>query len=677
VVGVRLGDHRVIAWIGQVRFAAALGIVLGLAATLTLPGTALGHALPQSSVPSAGSQLTTPPSQVSIIFGERPDPNLSTIKVLDTTGTAVTSGSTAPVAGNPVELAVPLKANLPDGVYTIAWRTVSAVDGHLATGSFAFGIGVAPPVTGSSTSSATTTPSAGPSDGAIVGRWLLYLGLVGLLGLAVFGILIARGSPASVRRVLPFAWLVAAIGTGLVIAFQLSDAGVDLGRVFETSFGGPIVARSVPILVVGLAVVPIWIRRGRERTALIIVAIGAAGAMVADVSFSHAAAGGDPLLDVPIQVLHVVAVGFWLGGLLGLLVNLRGEPDETSARLAKRFSRLATLGIASVALTGLLRAISEIGTIDRLISTDFGHLVIAKTALLGVLALLGAVNHFHHVPAAGRALRGLRRVGSAELLVGGTVLLLSASLVNLAPPTETAGGPSTPPPAVSPLILAGSDFGTSLKLRLEVSPGMAGFNTFKATVTDYDTGAPLAAATGVSLRFNFPGRADVGSSRLDLPPTGPGVFSAAGSNLSLVGAWQVTVLVVNGTASVEVPVELITRTAPATIDVNAVTGLPTIYTVHLSAGRSIQVYLDPGKTGPNEVHTTFFDAAGNELAVPSVAMVMGPSGGAASILTPRELEPGHFVADTILAAGTYTLSLAGPAPNGDQLTTQLDIPVTP
>jgi hypothetical protein len=423
--------------------------------------------------------------------------------------------------------------------------------------------------------------------------------------------------------------------------------------------------------------VPIWIRRGRERMALIIVASGAAGAMVADVSFSHAAAGGDPFLDVPIQVLHVVAVGLWLGGLLGLLVNLRGEPDQTSARLAKRFSRLALLGIATVALTGLLRAISEIGTVDRLLSTDFGHLVIAKTALLGVLALLGAVNHFRHVPVAGRALRGLRRIGSAELLVGGTVLLLSASLVNLAPPAEAAGCRGAPAAAVSPLILAGSDFGTSLKLRLEVTPGMAGFNTYKATVTDYDTGAPLAAASGVSLRFNFPGRADVGSSRLDLPPIGPGVFSATGSNLSLVGAWQVTALVVNGTASVEVPFELITRTAPATIDVNAVTGLPTIYTVHLSAGRSIQVYLDPGRTGPNEVHTTFFDPAGNELAVPSIAMVIGPSGGAGSILTPRELEPGHFVADTTLAAGSYTLSLAGPAPNGDQLTTQLDLRVTP
>ena len=659
------------------RRARAAAVLLGLAAALALPGIALGHALPQSSTPSAGATLTTPPSQVSIVFGERPDPNLSTIKVLDTTGAVVTSGPTAPVAGKPVELAVPLKSNLPNGVYTVAWRTVSAVDGHLASGSFAFGIGVAPPAPGTASASATVISSAGPSAGAIVGRWLLYLGLVGLLGLAVFGALVAHGSPASVRRVLPVAWLVAAAGTLLVVGFQLIDAGVDPGQIFQTSFGTAAVARTLPVLVAGLAVVPIWLRRGNTRLALVVVALAAAGAMVADVAYSHAAAGADPFLDVPVQVLHVVAVGLWLGGLLGLLVNLRGEPGEHSARLATRFSRLATAGIATVAITGLLRAISEVGTIANLLASDFGHLVIAKTALLGVLALLGAVNHFRHVPAAGRALTGLRRIGSTELLVGGTVLLLSASLVNLAPPTETSAPAVSSAVAVEPVILTGSDFGTSLKLRLDVSPGTAGFNTFKATVTDYDTGAPVASATGVTLRFAFPGRSDVGSSRLDLPGVAPGVFSATGSNLSLVGAWQVTALVVNGTASVEVDLQLVTRTTPATIDVNAVAGLPTIYTVHLSAGRTVQFYLDPGTAGANEVHTTFFDAAGNELPVQTVVMVLGPKGGPATALDPRQLEPGHFVADTTLAAGTYTLSVAGPAPNGDQLTTQLDMPVTP
>ncbi len=664
-----------------VRSAAAawLAVLLGLGAGLTLPGIALGHALPQSSVPAAGAQLATSPIQVTIIFGERPDPNLSTIKVLDTTGAAVTSGPTAALPINPLALVVPLKPNLPEGVYTVAWRSVSAVDGHLASGSFAFGVGVAPTTgpPGSAATTTVTTNTGGPSAGAIVGRWLLYLGLVSLLGLAVFGAVVARGSGASVRRALAIAWLLAAAGTILVISIQVGDAGVDLGRVFQTSFGGAIITRIVPLVLAGGGLALVWLDSRAPRAGLIIVGLGAAGSMLADVGLSHAAAGANVGFDVLVQVVHVGAVGLWLGGLLGLLVNLGGPADANSGRLAGRFSHLATIGIATVALSGLLRAIAEIGTIDQLLSTDFGHLVIAKTALLGLLALLGAINHFRNVPTAHLTIRGLRRIGSAELLVGATVLVLSASLVNLAPPSSTVAASQPAATPVSPLIVTGADFGTSVKLGLEVAPGLAGFNTFKATVNDFDTGAPLAGATGVTLRFVFPGRSDVGTSRLDLPAVSPGVFSATGSNLSLVGAWQVTALVVNGTASIEVPFELITRTAKPTIDVNAVAGLPTIYTVHLSAGRSVQVYLDPGKAGVNAVHATFFDAAGTELAVPSIVMILGPLDGAGAALAPRQLEAGHFVADATLAAGTYTLSLAGPAPNGDQLTTQLDIPVRP
>jgi hypothetical protein len=113
----------------------------------------------------------------------------------------------------------------------------------------------------------------------------------------------------------------------------------------------------------------------------------------------------------------------------------------------------------------------------------------------------------------------------------------------------------------------------------------------------------------------------------------------------------------------------------ATIDVNAVAGLPTIYTVHLSAGRTLQVYLDPGTPGANEVHATFFDATGTELAVPSATLAMGVSGETPAGLAIRRLEAGHFVADTTLVAGTYRVSISGVAPGGDELAAELDIPV--
>ena len=142
-----------------------------------------------------------------------------------------------------------------------------------------------------------------------------------------------------------------------------------------------------------------------------------------------------------------------------------------------------------------------------------------------------------------------------------------------------------------------------------------------------------------------------------------------------------TALVVNGLASVEVPLTVTTRCAPvpagpaSSVSINAAPGLPTLYTAALTSGRTVQAYLDPGTAGANELHVTFFDQAGTELPVQQVTEQIGPSGCALAPLTPRQLEPGHFVADTTLPAGTYTVSIAGPAPNGDPLAARFDVSV--
>ena len=656
---------------------AAMLLVVALAATTS------AHALPQSSNPSPGASLQQAPTQVSIVFGERPDLKLSSINVLDSSGASVTAGPTTVASDNVDELIVPLKP-LSSGVYTVAWRTVSAVDGHTAAGSFAFGVGGATPSSAPGAGGSASVSSQGPSAGAIVARWVLYLGWIGLLGVSFFSLVVARSARFGARRLVPLTWLLAAIGTVGVIVEQLADAGVAPEAALSTSFGPVIIERLAMLALAALGVLGLMIRPARGL--LVVTTIAAAGALLTDVTASHAAAGALPILEVPIQWLHVAAVGAWLGGLAGLLVATRRPPGDETATLAKRFSYIGTVGIATVALTGLLRALVEVGTVDRLTGTDFGRLVIAKTALLGGLALLGAVNHFVNVPVAGRRLRGLRLAGSGELLLGATVVLLSASLVNLAPPVEagaggTAPGTASPAPSQGPLVVSGNDFGTSVRLSLAVSPGEAGFNTFDATVTDFDTGQALPA-TGLTLRFALPARPDIGVSRLDLQPAGPGSgsFSGTGPNLSIAGTWSVTALVVNGTSSVEVPLSITTRcpTVPGptpAVTVNAAPGQPTLYTAALAAGRSVQVYLDPGTSGANEEHVTFFDASGSELPVQTVTMSIGPSSCVQSALEPRQLEPGHFVADTTLPAGTYVTVISGPAPDGGQLSVQIEVTV--
>jgi len=655
----------------RVRAAAIIG--LGLAAWLAVTPRLSAHALLQTADPAPGPVLATAPTAVTITFGEDPDPKLSSIKVLNSSGTPETAGPTQAVPGLPLELRVLLKP-LPNGVYTVAWQTVSAVDGHLALGSYAFGIGVAPPPVPGGASAQGGSPGAGQvSPLADLARLILYLGLVGLLGTVFVATVIAAEPPPGTLRLAGISWLLAIVGTGAVLGVQFHDAGIDPIGALGTSFAEPIVERIVPLLVAGFAIGVRW--RMPDRRWLAIVGLGAAAAMFADVLTSHAAASGNVLLDVPVQWLHVLAVGIWLGGLVALLLLVvRHGPGEATGRAARRFAWSATVGIAVVGVTGIIRAITEVGTIDNLFNTTFGILIVAKSALFVALAGLGAFNHFVSVPRAPTTTRWLRRVGSTEVTIAAVVLLFSGTLVNLAPPTEVNAGQASQA-ATQSLVLAGSDYGTTVNVRLEVNPGTAGFNTFRATVTDYNTNAPLTV-DGVSLRFVIPSRPDVGSSRLDLASQGAGVYQATGANLSLDGAWQITVTVARGTASVAIPLSLTTRAPNEQVDINAVAGLPTIYTVHLTSGRTVQIYLEPGTAGANEVHATFFDATGTELPVQTVTELMGAVGAPLAPLTPRQLEPGHFVADTTLAAGTYTLSVAGPAPNGDQLVAELNVPVT-
>src|SRR2546426_6828867 len=144
---------------------AALVVAIGLASP------AMAHALLASSQPAAGSNLSSAPTEVVLTFAEAPDPKLSSVQVLSSTGTSVTTGPATGVAGSPTKLRVGLKALQP-GVYTVAWTTVSSVDGHLARGSFAFGVGATPPSEGGE--SPEGGRSAPGSPGGVGGRGGLW-----------------------------------------------------------------------------------------------------------------------------------------------------------------------------------------------------------------------------------------------------------------------------------------------------------------------------------------------------------------------------------------------------------------------------------------------------------------------------------------------------------------------
>lgn len=648
-------------------------VALASAATV-LAGAALGHSLLQSSSPAAGATLGSAPTTVKLTFGEPPDPRLSSVKVLDASGNSVAAGSATIDSTDHNSLDVVL-SGLRDGVYTVSWRTVSAVDGHVAAGAFAFGVGVAPPAavpTGSGTAGATTA-----SPAAILARFVLYAGLIALLGAAYVGFFVGEGlaaGGATLDGLATVAWLVAAIGTAFTVTVAWDEAGIDASTILATSLG---IVGILRLLAIGLGAVPVVLLRGRSgashRRLVGLAGLGAVLALTIDVAAGHAASEASGPVGLVAQWVHVVAAGLWIGGLLALLLTVRGEPSAEKAQAVRRFSTWAAPWIGLVAVTGVVRAIQEVGSISALFEDAYGQLVILKSGLLLTLALLGATNRWWSVPAAGRTLARLRRIGTVELGVATIAFVAAAALVNGVPPVSIGAAAAA---GAQPVVATGADAGTSVKVRLAVTPGLAGSNTFDLVATDYDSGGPVGTASA-SLRFSLASRTGVGDSTLVLQPTSgaAGTFSAAGANLSVDGIWKVTATIGQGATAVEVPFVVATTIGALPVDVLPGQGVPTIYTVHLLDGTSAQLYLDPGSAGKDELHITYFDAAGTERPITTATMAL--TSGPGQLLAPRLLEPGHFVADVTVEAGELPVDVVGLDAAGAQVHVHATLEVSP
>jgi copper transport protein len=649
----------------------AVAVLLAGAAVFVLPLTASAHALPQSAVPAEGSEVQTAPAFVEITFGEMPDPRLSSITVVNGSGASVDAGTTVAVHGHPVELEVPLK-HIGTGVYTVTWKTVSEVDGHLATGAYAFGVGVS--ATSANAHATRSVVSPPPSVLAVMARWLFFIGLMGIVGVASTSLAALRDVPRFATRALVALGVVAALGVAGVVGAEREAAGVTWAAVFSTSLGAVVVERLAALVVTALGVAAVFVLGATSRRIGVALAgIGAAASMWVDVASSHAGAQAPAAVNLIVQWAHIVAGGVWIGGLLVLILAVRGQPSEVKGQAVRRFSTAAGIAIVVVALTGTFRAVIEIGSIGQLFGTPFGVLVLVKVALFLVLAVLGAVNRFGNVPRASSVLRGLRRVASTEIVIGTAVVLVAATLVNVAPPVASATAATTA--QSTQLVVSGSDFATTVKVRLAVSPGAAGFNEFTLRVSNYDTGAAVHASS-VQLEFTQPLRPQLGQSTLTLKHQSDGTFAARGANLAITGIWEVAVIIENADSSTEVHLQMTTFSPAPIVTATRFKGLPTLYSIRLQDGWLAQVYIDPDTPGADEFHVTFFTNANetSEIRIATATIGMTVSGSTPTILVSRRLDPiGHFVADATVPAGATRYDIIATTQTGAAIATYVTI----
>lgn len=230
------------------------------------------------------------------------------------------------------------------------------------------------------------------------------------------------------------------------------------------------------VLVALVALLAPWARTFGQVTAL---AAATLIALVPRILTGHSISSGNHDLAIVALLLHVAAAVVWVAGVLALVTFLADRPGKRELA-ARRFSMLAGICIGVVAVSGLVSGYVRLGDLGEIVASPYGLLVLAKTALIGGLALLGA--RLRH-----RLATGLEdwvrfaRLAALELGLMAAAIAVGAGLSRTAPPVgdiyltdaqSLLGGPLPPAPTVSRVLWSFTPSGVGL---LVVAGGLIGY----------------------------------------------------------------------------------------------------------------------------------------------------------------------------------------------------------
>jgi copper transport protein len=416
---------------------------------LALPGVAFAHAGVRATQPSYRERLERGPRTVWVRFDQAVKALPNSIVVQSAAGTVV-SGATESAA-DPHAIWTRVRS-LPRGAYTVRWHAVSS-DGHVVSGVWTFGIGVAaPPPT-------EAYGASGPTRTEHIVRWAYFLALMLLIGGLGFRLLIVRGPlpPRAESRFYKVTGLgvVAVLEVGIVAfllraedALQLPFARLlygDLSPVAGgTRFGAAFIAMTLGFSLVAAALFLAWLLERRELLWLaFVLSLGFASGL--SLSGHSAADAGSSWKSELADWVHLSAACLWLGGLVQLALVVWPLAPELRRRAFLRYARLAPVLMAMLVAAGVYLSILRLPQLSDLWTQGYGHVLLVKLTLVSVALAWGGVHHMFGRPLVerGHPLAGkLSRSLLGEASVGMAVLLAAAVLVDSKPPPQPAPPPT-------------------------------------------------------------------------------------------------------------------------------------------------------------------------------------------------------------------------------------------
>ena len=544
--------------------AVAATAVAAAVAVAAVPASA--HPFTDETMPARFSSAPVGTSEVIVRYSESVEIGHSSLEVFDSDGERVDNGDTSYYGDGDAALIV-TTAPLGEGVYTVASKVLSRVDGHLVPSAFVFGVGGAV---------VEDPAAAGGAEERDIGDLIFFEqagarfpGLAGqtvVLGAVISSLLVWAGAARrhdaggdeevaaavhSRTMTLIGIGLVAVLASNMImLAVQMVSLDASAAGVLQTSFGSTWIVR------MGLtaALIGAWFaaeRRRRQTLPYMMPLLALSLALIATTTMmGHGMASGEPAAAA-LDYLHNLVAAAWIGGVaylaFALLPALRGRGgaggDALMLAAASRFTMLAAASIGIVVVSGPVLMWMLDGDMGDVAGSAYGRLIMAKIGL--ALAMVAIAAHHHRVRAAavralaggGRRLDVLGRMGPglrAEAAVGMALIGVVALLSNSTLPDgeiQLAGGAAAAAAAAAgagggPAYagLSAVEYTDGAAFGVEIRPFAPGANTVRVAVAGHD-GGPLGDLEGVKVKVSNPLR---GISPIEVPVRAGGAGGDAG-----------------------------------------------------------------------------------------------------------------------------------------------------
>lgn len=406
---------------------------------LAFPSSAFAHAALEQASPGFRERLPSSPAKVTLRFDQYVKVLPGSIRVYSASGTV--GDVRLRGLGREVEASLP---RLPKGPYTVRWHVMSG-DSHVVSGVFTFGVRAAAPLP------TDAFGASGPTRTEDAVRWLYFLSLALLVGGLGFRLLVVRRrmSPRAEGRffLLTGAGVVAALNIGIAAfllraedALQLPFGRLlygDLTPIARTRFGTAFIAMTLGFALVAALLFLAWLSdRDVFLWPAFLLALGFASGL--SLSGHSGADPGSSWKSALADWAHLSAACLWIGGLVMLAAVVWPLMPDARRAAFLAFSRLATVCVAVLVLAGVYLAILRLPHVSDLWTTGYGQVLLVKIGLVCLALAWGGLHKLVAVPAVAEGRDGiggrLQRSLIGESMVGMTVLLVAAILVNANPP---------------------------------------------------------------------------------------------------------------------------------------------------------------------------------------------------------------------------------------------------